>query len=157
MNFNKKKQTRTDHAILSSLVNLASSFANQDAVSRVTAMFEEIKNNLLASLVKINQEEDDSVAAYEQDVANVKIFVFLLKKRLTWTSKTLLPLWTLLKQTWKTPTIPLKKPKTLLNKEKPTKPDSKPKSKPKILNTKRTPESIKICVPNSTKKLLLAN
>lgn len=48
------KHFGTDHAILTSLVNLASSFANQDALSRVTAMFEEIKNNLIASLVKVN-------------------------------------------------------------------------------------------------------
>lgn len=45
------KHFRTDHAILTSLVNLASSFANQDAVAKVTAMFEEINNNLTASLV----------------------------------------------------------------------------------------------------------
>lgn len=35
-------------------------------------MFEDIKNNLLASLIKINDDENAAVVAFNEDVANVK-------------------------------------------------------------------------------------
>lgn len=69
----KFKHFGSDHAILTSLVKMASNFANQDALHRVTAMFEDIKNNLLASLMKLTADEDAAVVAFNEDVANVKI------------------------------------------------------------------------------------